>query len=50
MSYECNEFDDDFCFYLDQVKNIIESAYTPYILEWVISMQILNLVLFLDQN
>ena len=31
MPYECNEFYDDFCFYLDKVKCIIESANTPYV-------------------
>ena len=31
MPYECNELYDDFCFYLDKVKCIIESANTPYV-------------------
>ena len=30
MPYECNEFYDDFCFYLDKIKCTIESANTPY--------------------
>ena len=31
IPYECKEFYDDFCFYLDQVKCIIEYANTPYV-------------------
>ena len=29
MPYKCNEFNSDFCFYLDKVKCIIGSASTP---------------------
>ena len=32
MPYERNQFYDDFCFYLDKIKCIIESANTPYVL------------------
>ena len=31
MAYECNDKYDDFCFYLDKVKCITESANTPYV-------------------
>ena len=31
MPYECNDNYDDFCFYLDKVKCITESANTPYV-------------------
>ena len=50
MPYECNDNYDDFCFYLDKVKCITESANTPYVIAVVISMQISNLIQFLVQN
>ena len=49
MPYECNEFFDDFCFYLDKVKCISLLTH-PAFLELLISMQILNLVPVLGQN
>ena len=31
LPYECDMFYDDYCFYLDKFKCIIESANTPYV-------------------
>ena len=31
LPYECDMFYDDYCFYLDKIKCIIESADTPYV-------------------
>ena len=31
LPYECDQFYDDYCFYNDKIRSIIDAANTPYI-------------------